>query len=225
MGKHKTLERNLLVGHRMEERAQLFRRVVTGEDPDKLLVFEFPKLGIVRVVRDIGGHGTHQHLHGVRHGQLAAIDFGVRMPVRVEIGKDALFGVADRVVEFMHQQGYIAQGRSVALAHAGNEHDFSGTQNFIVEQRACDPDVPRTAENKVVDVRIVIMHRRTGRITLHLKGAIGGKLVAKRRFRTEKSVRGLFFVHGRIYFIHKEPGLPYAQSGKYSLSYYLCQEA
>ena len=88
------------------------------------------------------------------------------MPVGVEVGKDALFGAADRVIELMYEQGYIAECRSRAFALAGYEHNFALAKNFIVEKRTAYSGMSRLAVNKVVDVCIIVVNRRASRKTL-----------------------------------------------------------
>lgn len=116
---HKVSERHLLVRHRMEERLQLFRLVITGEAPYQFLVFQFPQVVVVHFVREIGDDTAYKDLQGFRDGQLAAIDFRPDVPVRIQVGKYALFMLADRVVELMHQQRDVAKGDAAATHSHG----------------------------------------------------------------------------------------------------------
>lgn len=177
---HKVSERHLLVRHRMEERLQLFRLVITGEAPYQFLVFQFPQVVVVHFVREIGDDTAYKDLQGFRDGQLAAIDFRPDVPVRIQVGKYALFMLADRVVELMHQQRDVAKGDAAALTPTGNEYHFTGAQDFIMEQRAADPCVPTAAKYQIVDIRVVITNRFTCRVAFHFKVAVNRILIAKR---------------------------------------------
>ena len=202
---HQAAEGHLVVGHGVEEHAQLFRRVVAGEHPDEFLVFQFPQFGVVRFVGYVGRHGVHEPLHGMGGCQLVAVFLCAGLAVRVEVGQDALLRAAYGVVEPVHQQGDVAQGCSAALAHAGDEHHFAGAKDFVVEQRAGNPDVPRAAEDKVVGIRVIVPHGGARRVALHFEVAIGGELVAERRFRLGGDAARVFFVfrHFVVVQFHK----------------------
>ncbi|WP_234347552.1 hypothetical protein [Parabacteroides bouchesdurhonensis] len=105
----------------------------------------------MRFVHEIGNDSGHEDLQGIWDGEFATIYFGLDMAVRVEIGKYALFTLADCVVEFMHQQSYIAQGDAATFTSTGNEHHFPGAQYFVMEQRAAYPCVSATAKYQIVD--------------------------------------------------------------------------
>lgn len=88
---------------------------------------------------------------------------------------------AHRVIEFMHQQDDVAQSRTATFAPTGDEHNFPGTQDFVMEQRAGNPCVSRLAEDKIVNIRIIVIHDRILPIALPFKRTVGGELIAKRR--------------------------------------------
>ena len=69
----------------------------------------------------------------------------------------------------------------LAYTPARNEHHLSRTQNFIVEECAGNPCMPFHAEYQVNDIRIVVMHRCSGRIAFHIKMAIYWIFITKRR--------------------------------------------
>lgn len=79
----------------------------------------------------------------------------------------------------MYQEGDVAQGDAAALTSTGDKHHLSGAQDFIVEQCACNPGVPRGTENKVVDACIVIVYRCPCRVALHFKRAVGRCFIAE----------------------------------------------
>ena len=176
---YKVLERHLLVGHRVEERLQLFCFIIAGEHPYQFLVLQFPQIVVVRFVREIGNDSADKDLQGLRDGQFAAIDFRPEVPMRVEVGKDALFILTDRIVELMYQQRDIAQCHAAALTPTRDEHHFSGTQDFVMEQRAAIPCVPRATEYQVVDIRVIVVNRRAYRVVFHFKPAINRILIAE----------------------------------------------
>ena len=112
---------------------------------------------------------------------LATINFGINILVRIKIGKDTVFCLADCVIEFMNQQRNITYRHAAVFTPARNEHHLSRTQNFIVEECAGNPCMPFHAEYQVNDIRIVVMHRCSGRIAFHIKMAIYWIFITKRR--------------------------------------------
>ena len=166
---HKISEWHLLIGHRMEERLQLFRPIITCESPYQFLVFQFPQVGIVCFVREIGYDAAYKDLQGLWDSQFAAINFRPKISVRIEVGKDALFILADRVIELMYQQCDITQGDASVLASTGDEHHFSGTQYLVMEQRATNPCVSCAAKYQVVDIRIIVANRFAYQMAFHYR--------------------------------------------------------
>ena len=79
MGQNKTFEWHLLVGHRVEERAQFFEGEIAGEQPNQLLVFQMLDMQVVFLIVNVGRYTVHKRLQG----QFTTIDFRIYMSVRI----------------------------------------------------------------------------------------------------------------------------------------------
>ena len=149
---YKISERHLLIDHRVEKRAQLFRTIIAGESPYQFLVFHIPQFGVMRFIRDIGNNPVHKNSYGSWNNQFTAIDFGLDVPVRMKVAKNTFFTPTDRIIEFMYQDRNITQGYTITLTLAGNKHNFSRTKYFIIEKATQYSSMSTLTIIEIIDV-------------------------------------------------------------------------